>query len=112
MTFSEMEAVIIDHGIMLQTVLLAAFTLEEHTTIGGNCCLSQGSGRGGDPAHMLDKALSVTKHIREGEHDRLRRWIKTDDIEPMRWPRAVIRFWVRVPQRAAWDMARAAQHVV
>lgn len=112
MTVQEMEAVIVGYRLTLQDVLRAAFILEEIQTIGGNCCLSQGSGRGGDPAHLLDRALSVTRHIRGREEPRLRQWVDTDHIEPERFPRAVLAFWYRVPHRAAADMAKVAPGIV
>jgi len=112
MTYQEMEAVIIDTGLMLQTVLQAAFVIEECETIGGNSCFSEGNGRQTDPTHMIDRAISITKHIRDGETERLRQWIKTDHVDPRSWPRFVLWFWRRVPHRAAWDMARVAHTVV
>jgi len=112
MLIREMETVIIDHGLPLQLILHAALVLEETTTLGASCSLGQGSGRNGDPAHMLDRALSLTRHIRDGEHQRLRRWIETSDVEPQRWPRMVLFFWSRVPMQAARDVARVAGHIV
>lgn len=112
MNIDDMEQVIISHGIPLQSVLHAAFTIEDISTIGGNSCMGQGSGRAGDPAHMIDRAISVTRHIRDGEHDRLRRWVLTDNVEPREWPRNVLTFWGRVPYQAAKDLAAVTGSVV
>jgi len=112
MTFKEIEEVIISTGLMLQTVLHAAFVVEECETIGGGSCFGCGEGSRGDLTHTLDRAMSVTRHIRDGEGEKLRRWVATDEVDPRRWPRLAVVFWMRVPRTAAQDMAKVAPSIV
>lgn len=112
MTVSDIEHIIITHGLPMQSILSAAFTVENISTIGGGSCLNQGSGRKGDPAFMIDRAISVTKHIHEAERDLLIRWAQTDNVDPKDWPRHVVAFFKRVPYQAAHDMAQVAESVI
>lgn len=112
MIISEMEQVITSHGVPMQSILFAALTVEEISTIGGGSSMRQGSGRIGDPTHMIDRAISITRHIRDGEHDRLRSWINTNNIDPREWPRNVLAFWGRVSTLAANDMAKVTGTLV
>ena len=112
MTHTEIEGIIVDHGYPMQSILEAAWIIEESVTIGGGS--GSGSGPGGipDPAHLLDRAISLTRHIRDHEHHGLRQWVKTHHLEPRHWPRVAIAFWGRVPERAARDMAKVTGGVV
>lgn len=112
MQYAEIEEVIRAIGLPLQSVLHAAFVLEQTATIGGNCCLGQGSGRVGDPTVMLDRVLSITQHIRDGERGVLLGWSQTSHIEPHHWPRLVTAFWCRVSGQAVKDLARVIGDVV
>ena len=113
MNYTEMESIIESFGHPLQHVLYAALTIEEIETIGGGCSRLNIGGTGrGDPARLLDMALSVTKHIREGEHGSLRQWVESFGVEPQGWPRVVVKFWHRVPYEAARDMARISGEIV
>lgn len=116
MTRNEIEGIIIDHGYPMQSILEAAWIIEELVSIGGTVKLGIGgdSGQGGkpDPARILDLAYSLTRHIRDHEHHKLRQWVKTHHIEPHDWPRVALAFWLRVPERAARDMAKVTGGVV
>jgi len=112
MTHDEIEGIIMDHGYPMQSILEAAWIVEESVTIGGGSGGGSGSGGMPDPAHLLDRAISLTRHIRDHEHGKLRQWVKTHHIEPQQWPRVALAFWCRVPERAARDMARVAGGIV
>jgi hypothetical protein len=116
MNIAEMEAVIRRHRVMMQEILCAALTLEKISTLGGKSCIGYGAigygGGSGDPAHLLDRAMSVTRHIRDGERRALIRWLATNHIDPHKWPRLALAFWHRVPVDAASDMARVTAGVV
>jgi len=110
MTFQEMEDVITATGLMMQTLLHTAFMVEECETLGGNSCLSCGTGGSGDQTHTLDQAYSLTRHVRnETEKRKLVKWTGTVTVEPELWPRVVIAFWFRVPKRAALDIQGLAK---
>lgn len=111
MTTAEMEYIIERYAHPLQSILHAAFVIQEIATIGGQSTLSAGGGRG-DQTHLIDVSIGLTKHIQDGEELKLVRWLSTPHVEPHEFPRLVLRYWRRVPVRAAEDMAKITHNVV
>jgi hypothetical protein len=113
MIYRDIEALIEETGLAFQSILYAAFLLEELETIGGRSCLGGSCGGVADPANKLDRAYSVTRHIKtDHERRRLRGWVDTLEVEPRMWPNIVRAFWFRVPYPAVKDMANITPSIV